>query len=652
MTRGRIISETLIERSYCQETRAKSLVSNASIAFGFMAMLAYAPAYASDLRAVGLADLSIEELSNIEITSVSRRPERLADAPASIFVITGEDIRRSGYATLPEVLRLAPNLQVARSSASGYAISARGFNNDNGLANKLLVLIDGRTVYSLSLSGVFWDMQDVMLEDIERIEVISGPGATLWGTNAVNGVINIITRSAKDTQGALIALGAGNLENGAAFRYGNKYGSNGHIRFYGKIDDIDNTTLSNDVSRQDGWERGQVGFRADWNETNQGFTLQGDTYQGKSDDRPVFDAVKVSGTNLLARWNKRLNSGSDVKLQAYYDHTKREDHLLFWDKVDVFDFEFQHGIPFELHKILWGAGYRHARDNSQDSLFFGFVPPSRNLDWVSLFIQDEVQVSKNVGLTLGIRPEKNDYTGWEYLPSARLAWTLSENQLVWGAASRAVRAPARLDRDLFFPPNGLFIRGGPDFESEVADVFELGYRAQPEYTLTYSITGYHHIYNKLRSGQPPPAVVENKMEGTVSGVEAWASYQAATAWRLSGGFTSLHKHLELEADSTDPVGPSALGNDPGRQWLLRSAFDLADRHEFDLIVRHIGSLPQPEVPSYTAIDARWGWVAPEQNVDVSLVLQNIFDSSHVEFGAAPAQSEYERGVFVKFILHI
>jgi len=622
---------------------------------GALAVLAFVPAYAAELRVANLTDLSLEELSNIEVTSVSGYAERLSDAAASIFVITAEDIRRSGSRTLPEVLRLAPNLQVARSGASGYAISARGFNNDNGLANKLLVLIDGRTVYSLSLSGVFWDMQDVMLEDIERIEVISGPGSTIWGANAVNGVINVITRVAQNTQGALVSLGGGNRDRGAAFRYGGKLGSSGHFRVYGKTDDFQNTRSANGSSAPDGWERGQVGFRADWGGTGRNFTLQGDAYKGKSEDRPIGNAVEVSGANLLARWNQQLDGGSNVRLQAYYDRADREDPLLFRDETSVFDIEFKHDIPLGAHKVLWGVGYRRAHSDMRNSLFFGFVPPVRNLSWKSLFVQDEIKLTPSLGLTVGVKFESNDYSGWEYLPSARLAWKPSGNQLLWGSVSRAVRAPARLDRELRFPPSGsvfpvgFIINGGPNFVSEVANVIELGYRAQPTGALTYSITVFHHIYDKLRSGQLPPfANIENKIEGTVNGIEAWATYQLTRAWRLSGGFTTLHKHLKLKPGSPDPTGPSALGNDPDQQWMLRSQFNFTDRHEFDVMVRRVGALPLPAVPAYTAVDARFGWRA-SRNMDVSLTLQNLLDREHAEFGAAPARSEHQRGVYLKLV---
>jgi iron complex outermembrane receptor protein len=630
--------------------RGPSPALGASACIGLLLLAGAAMAKEPDLSVSALAELSLEELINIDVTTVSRRTERLAGVPASVFVITAEDIRRSGYRTLPEVLRLAPNLQVARSGASGYAISARGFNNDNGLANKLLVLIDGRTVYSLSLSGVFWDMQDVMLEDVERIEVISGAGATLWGTNAVNGVINVITRRSSDTRGPLVSLEGGNRRSGGAARYGARLGDNGSIRLYGKADDLRRTEQADGTGLDDGWRRGQAGFRADWGDTEHGFTLQGDTYRGKSDERPVFDAVKVSGSNLLARWNTRLDGGSDLQVQSYFDHSSREDRLLFWDEIDVFDVEFQHGIPLGAHHVLWGADYRHASDNSHDSLFFGFVPRKLELEWLSLFVQDQIKLGRDLDLTLGTRAERNDYTGWEYLPSARLGWAVSDSHLLWGAVSRAVRAPARLDRELHFPPNGLFINGGPDFVSEIADVIEIGYRGQPTSDLTYSFTLFHDIYDKLRSGQPAPgAQVQNKIQGTTDGIEGWASYQVAAWWRLSAGFSTLHKDLDLEADSTDPTGPSALGNDPEQQWIVRSSFNPAERHEFDLTVRHVGSLPQPAVPGYTAVDARWGWMLPGRKAEISLTLQNLFDPRHAEFGDAATRSEYERAVSLNLL---
>ena len=608
--------------------------------------------YAAEFHAASFADLTLEQLGDIKVTSVSGRAERLSEAPASIFVITGEDIRRSGANTIPEALRLAPNLQVARTNAGSYAISSRGFNN--AIGNKLLVLIDGRTVYTPLFSGVFWDTQDVLLEDVERIEVISGPGATLWGANAVNGVINIITSPAKSTQGTMIGMGIGNREQSAFARYGAKFGDDGHFRVYGKNYGAQNTRLENGTSRPDGWQRGQVGFRADWGQSRRSFTFQGDAYDGESEERQPGGPIAISGMNLLARWNERLDSGSSFKLQAYYNRSERQDRTGFQGDADTFDIEFQHSIPVGSNKVLWGAGYRQSSDNIPSTLpplSLVFVPVNRTLNWENIFVQNEIRLSDAVDLTVGLKLESNDYTDWEYLPSARLAWKVSPQQFVWGAMSRAVRAPARLDRDfslVFTPINFQFIKGGPYFESEIANVFEVGYRAQPTQAFSYSFTAFHNMYEKLRSGQPPPAFIENQIEGVSNGIEGWAAFQATPAWRLSGGFTTLHQHFGKNPGSTDPTGPSALGNDPDQQWMLRSTLNLTEQHEFDVMVRHVSSLPQPAVPAYTAVDARWGW-RPSRTTEISLVLQNLFDRDHPEFGAAGVRSEYGRSIFLKLL---
>jgi iron complex outermembrane receptor protein len=647
------------------------------------AVLLLAPVYAAETEiktaASGLADLTLEQLANIEITSVSRRAERLSDAAASIYVITNDDIRRAGVRTLGDALRLAPNLQVARTSASGYAISARGFNNSNGLANKLLVLIDGRTVYSPVMSGVFWDQQDVMLEDVERIEVISGPGATLWGANAVNGVINVITRSAQDTQGALLAAGVGNRDNGASFRYGGKLWEDGSYRIYGKRFDLQNTENVAGASLPDGWQRGQVGFRTDWGKARHNLTIQGDTYHGKTENRPIGGPVEVSGMNLLARWSQQFSSGQDLRVQTYYDNSERQDRLGFQGDTDVFDIEFQHGIPVGAHKIMWGAGYRNSSDTVPDTLVTNplialvnrFIPPSRTLTSQNLFVQGEFNLTDRLELTAGIKAESNDYTGTEYLPSVRAAWKLADNHLLWSAASRAVRAPARLDRDFYLvavgalapvllptlpvvPPDGRgFILGGPYFESEIAKVYEIGYRAQPNSTLSYSITAFRHDYEKLRSGMPPPAFIENRIQGFTNGIEAWATLQATRNWRLSGGVTTLHKKLSVESGSPDPTGPIALGSDPDQQWMLRSSHDLSGGHELDFMLRRVGALPvqpannvaRPDVPAYTAFDLRWGWRA-NRALEVSLTLQNLADREHAEFDST---SLFGRIAFLKLV---
>jgi iron complex outermembrane receptor protein len=618
-----------------------------------LAALVLPPAHASLSQTADFADLTLEQLAEIEVTSVSRRAERLADAPASIFVIGNDDIRRSGARTLAQALRLAPNLQVARTASGTYAISSRGFNN--AIGNKLLVLIDGRTVYTPLFSGVFWDQQDVMLEDVERIEVISGPGATLWGANAVNGVINVIMRTAGENQGALITAGAGNREEAAGFRLGGKLGESGHFSIYGKTLELQNTRNAAGESLSDGWRTGQAGFRADWKNSGRTLSVQGDAYRGKGDDRPTAGRVEASGMNLLARWDERLDSRSDVQVQAYFDRSERADRTGFQGDVDTYDLEFQHAIAFGAHKALWGAGYRHSRDAVPGTLppvSIVFEPSNRTLTWQNVFVQDEARLGEGVNLTVGLKLERNDYTGWERLPTARLAWKPADSELVWAAASRAIRAPARLDRDfslVFVPLDFPIIIGGPYFESEVANVFEIGYRARPGDAVTYSITAFRHNYRKLRSGMPPPAFIENRISGFENGIEAWATWQVARAWRLSGGISTLHQHLGVEPGSNDPTGPIALGNDPDHQWQLRSQFNLTDQTELDVMVRRVGSLPAQApaaaVPGYTAVDARLGW-RPNRNMELSLALENLLDDEHAEFTTS---SVHRRSVFLRFV---
>jgi len=572
-------------------------------------------------------------------------------------VITNEDIRRSGVVSLPEALRLAPNLQVAQINASQFAISARGFNN--ALANKLLVLIDGRTVYTPLFSGVYWDTQDVLLEDIDRIEVISGPGATLWGANAVNGVINVITRSAQNTKGGLLRAEGSNLQNNAAFRYGGDIGTTGHYRVYVKQSDLQNTETANGTHITDGWRHQQMGFRADWGDKKSSFTLQGDTFTGKSDPRFIgllpLGSIEVSGTNLLSRWDQQLANGSTIRIQAYYDYTKREDSLAFQDEATVMDIQAQHGVTFGSHKILWGAGYRHGDDETQKGLLTTFFPANKSLHWSNLFAQDAIKLSDKVEFTAGGRLDKNDYTGTEFLPSIRLAWKPVNDHFIWAAASRAVRAPSRIDREFFLPGNPPFaIRGGPNFQSEISNVFEIGYRAQPVNTLSYSVTLFHHRHDKLRSGQPATSgggfFVENRIEGTTTGIEAWATYQMNQAWRLSGGLTSLRQRLHIKPDSLDPTGPSALGNDPKLQWMLRSALNLTKNTDFDVMIRHVSALPDPVISSYTAVDTQFYWRL-NHSVDLSLTLKNIFDPRHTEFAPAifMASTEFERSALLKMV---
>ena len=567
-----------------------------------------------------------------------------------MYVITHDDIRRSGATTLPEALRLAPNLLVARIDTAQYAITARGFNS--AIANKLLVLIDGRTVYTPLFSGVFWDMQDVMLEDVERIEVISGPGATLWGANAVNGVISVITRQAADSDGTLATIGGGNREAGAGVRYGGTLGGHGHFRVYAKTASLDNTERANGTAVRDEWNRSLLGFRSDLDLAKSSLTFQGDGYTSRSEDRGGMGPVRLgrlesSGISMLARWTRPLADGSDVRIQSYIDHSDRDDFGLFSPESDIFDIEAQHSMVLGQHKLLWGGGYRKASDDVDNGFLFGFVPRSRDLEWSNLFVQTELAVADSLQLTLGLKLEDNDYTGVESLPTARLAWSLSPTQLLWTGVSRAVRAPSRLDREVILPPPlGFIIRGGPYFVSEVADVVELGYRAQLGDKLTLSATVFHYDWDKLRSGQPAPAFIENMIAGSLYGVESWVTWQASDRWRLSGGLSTLENDLAIKPGSRDPVGPSALGDDPDYQVMMRASHSIGSRHELDIMLRRVAELPAPVVPAYTAVDVHYSWLV-RRDLVLSLALQNLFDDAHAESGNPSNRSELERGTYLK-----
>jgi iron complex outermembrane receptor protein len=590
--------------------------------------------------AANLADLSLEQLGNIVVLSVSRREESLAEAPASIYVITSDEIRRAGVTSIPEALRLAPNLIVARADANQYAISARGFNNV--LANKLLVMIDGRTVYTPLFSGVFWEAQDVVLEDIERIEVVSGPGATLWGANAVNGVINIITRSADKTRGLLVSGGAGNTQAGAAMRYGGALPGGGSYRVYAKYFDFDHTSVEGGGAIGDASKRGQVGFRADWNGPVDTFTVQGDAYRGEIDQNP--GERKINGANLVGRWTRKLADGAIARVQAYWDYTHREHPQQFEEHLDTFDIEGQYGFTLGAHEILVGGGFRQAHDRVVNSASQAFLPPDKRLRWSNVFVQDRIELAPTVDLTLGAKVEHNDYTGAEFLPSIRLSWQPTPAHMLWTAASRAVRAPSRIDRDVNFPGTPpFFLVGNDTFDSEISNVYEVGYRAQPTPSLSYNVTVFHHDYSRLRSlhAQPGGLVFANAIEGHTTGIEAWGIWRVLPAWRLSAGVMALRERLSVEAGSTD-TGLTQLGNDPAVQWQVRSTLDLAYNQEVDVAVRRVGALPDPTVPSYTALDARWAWRATP-GLEVSVVGQNLADPRHVEWGN---RGEIPRSVFV------
>jgi iron complex outermembrane receptor protein len=629
-----------------------------------LASSAHAGAPAADPQGADFADLSIEELANIQVTSVSKKPERLLDAPAAVFVITADDIRRSGAASLPEALRLAPNLQVARVNGANYAITARGLNGGgNSAPNKLLVLIDGRSVYTPLFSGVFWDVQDLLLEDIERIEVVSGPGGTLWGVNAVNGVINITTRSAHDTHGSLAVLRGASEGADLAFRQGGREGA-ASWRVYGKARGRSHTELASGAAVDDAWDAGQVGFRADWERGTDQFSLNGNVNRGSfgqpkpgviavSGTNPVLGTVDTRGANLTGGWQHALADGGSVNVQLYYDYTKREVPPTFTESLDIVDLQVQHTLaPIGAHHAAWGANARYSRDHVQGSQYVAFLPERLNQTWLSLFAQDEITLAPTLRATLGARVERNDYTGTEFLPSARLSWSMAPGHAFWAAASRAVRAPSRLDADTFIPGRPPYIlAGSPGVRSEVAKVFELGYRGQPLPRLSYSATLFYNDYDDLRTQElrPSRTMVDfaNLGEGHGYGIEMWGSFQATKAWRLSAGLTAMRERFQLKPGSNDAGSLQRAGFDPSHNLQLRSTYSIDAARELELAVRKVGALDIGEVPGYTALDARFGWRL-RPNLELSVAGTNL-NGSHAEYGGIATRSEVPRTVAVRLV---
>jgi len=596
--------------------------------FGLVLAAAF-PALAQD--AANLADLSLEELANLRVTSTTLRPERYAEAPASIYVITGEDIRRSGATSLPEALRLAPNLEVARVSGTTWAISARGFLNV--ITNKLLVLVDGRTLYTTVLSGVLWDAQDVMLEDIERIEVVSGPGAALFGANAFAGVINIITKDAHATRGAVVVAGTGRLSTDVAARVGVPLGERGAFRLYAMHNDRDD--LRPDASHvADRMAKTSGGFRADYAMGPDRLQVQGDGYDARITGNGAPD-VRLKGGNILANWSRPLGSDSGLSVRAYYDYARRDDPTTFIDRVGTFDIEAKYDLhPFRGHSASFGLGYRHADDRTEPSLNLRFIPQDRALIWRSAFAQDEIQLAEAWTLTVGARAQSGVFGISEFLPDLRLAWRPAASQMAWIAASKVARTPGRIDRDFFFPANPpFFIVGGPNFESERGRVYEVGYRASPNAQTTFSVTAFHQDLDRLRGGSLSDAgfVISNEIEGKTSGLEAWLLFQATSNWRLMAGYMNLSSSLHPRAGSTDAGGPGALGNDPRHTVKARSLWRVRPDVDFDVSWRYVSKLAYLEtVPSYSSTDVRLAWRAMPA-LELSLVGSDIFHKSHVEF---------------------
>src|SRR5690348_6621694 len=607
-----------------------------------------------------ISRMSIEELMNVEVTSVAKRPQRVADAAAAVFVITQEDIRRSGAASIPEALRMVPGLQVAQIDQNKWAIGSRGFNGR--FDNKLLVLIDGRSVYTPLFSGVYWNVQDVMLEDVDRIEVIRGPGATLWGANAVDGVINVITKKAKATQSAVVTAGGGTEERAAGgVRFGSKLGDNTYYRAYTKYFDWAPSVYPSGMTAHDGWDALRGGFRADWTPAGaNSLTVQGDVYRSRFNETLTVASLSApysntfpnngnySGGNILGRWN-HSSEGSSMSLQMYYDNTTIADNSLFVDHQNIFDLDFQHGFHVgDSQQFLWGLGYRSIRDRNDPSFSVSLEPNQVTLNHYSAFLQDEISLVDNrLRLTFGSKFEHNDFTGFEVQPNARLLWTLTPNQSVWTAVSRAVRTPAlteeglRLNQAVIPPatpanptpfPAVITVFGSHQFQSEDLLAYEVGYRVQATSSFSADIATFYNSYSNLRTAEPGtpflegspaptdlvvPFVASNKMGGGTYGVELFADWKVVPKWRLVGSYSYLQMDIRKNSDSQDPTPDLPNRSSPRHQWYLRSSIDLPKHFEDDTTLRFVDHLPGLNIPSYYSLDAHLGW-RPVSRFEVSI----------------------------------
>jgi iron complex outermembrane receptor protein len=586
---------------------------------------------------VDLAKLSLEELGLLEVTSVSRRPETVRDAAASIYLITREDVLRSGAQILPEALRLAPNLSVGRVDALDYGISARGQNGFES-SNKLLVMIDGRSVYSPFFAGVEWSQQLVQLEDLDRIEVVSGPGGALWGANAVNGVVNIVSRSSADTQGAMVNATVGSVDSSANLRYGGRLGANGTYRVFAGIFERGDLKRVDGSDADDGYGGHQLGFRADWTFGATSLTLQGDSSENKVDLLSGLPGPKrgyADDRNLLGRWEHRFADQSVLTVQAYYDRYARKARGVY-DSVETGDVSAQYAFAVGPHRLVVGGGHRAWRDDFENFVnAFTLSPPSRDLSMTNLFAQDQIDLRDDLTLTLGVKAENGAFTDTQWMPSARLRWKVSDQASLWGAVSRAVRNPSRLDRELVFPG----ILRASDFQPEELVAYELGYRGQPTVRMALSATLFYHDYDGVRSNEITPVSVfpvfiGNGLAGRTYGLEAWSDFDVTHRWRLSTGVSLLESDFHAKADSRDISGLAAAGADPKIRLSVRSYNQLTDRLTLNVAVRHAGEIENPptvlqDMAAYTQADARLALQVSDR-VELSVDGFDLLSSQHAD----------------------
>jgi iron complex outermembrane receptor protein len=575
-----------------------------------------------------LRTYSLEDLTNLRVTTVSKRAEPLIQAPAAIYVITADDIRRSGATSLPEALRLAPNLEVARINAYSYAITARGMNSAES-ANKLLVLVNGRSVYEPIGSGVLWQQVDVVLSNIDRIEVVSGPGGTLWGANAVNGVINVITKSAKDTDGLRVDGGAGDRQRNLALTYGGVLGGSNY-RLSLQTFERDGLDKAPGDPTDDSFRGWQGSARLGGGSPSLGYTLVANAY----DNRVGNDGGNLWGGDVMGRVFKTLSGGSRIDAQAYVasdDRSARDTH----ERRDTFNVQAQMASTFGAHEVVWGGEYRLWREYFLSTNAFHFADPRATISLGSLFAQDEWALRPDLKATIGLKLEENSYSGLDWLPNLRLAWAPSPDSLLWAAASRAVRTPNRIEREL--QADG-FLAPSPDFQSETLWAYEAGARVQLSTRASLSVSGFYNVYNDLRidafTNGGLPIVLRNGGEGESWGVEAWGTFDVTPWWRLKAGLNTLRKDFRVKAGETDLARLQIAGMDPKYQAQLRSQMELGPSADLDLALRRVGEVMSagvvgPVTPAYTEADARIGWrVRPD--LELSLAGFNLLNDHHLE----------------------
>jgi len=629
-------------------------------------------------------ELSPEQLFQATVVSASKTSEKLMDAPAAIFVLTNEDIIRSGATSIPDALRQVPGVQVAQINANNWAVSIRGFNG--ALANKLLVLVDGREVYDPLFSGVYWDIQDLVLEDIDRIEVVRGPGASLWGANAVDGVINIITKKAEDTQGNLLSFTNGNQAHAIVEgRHGGTLGDDGYYRVYGKYVNLADEETPSNANSHDGQTEERSGFRADWKNpasSKDDYTFQGDAYQSNDGDLrsvPTFTApfsqlqtehIGASGGNMLGRWTHTLSEDSHFTLQSYADYSTR-DQIIIGDQRTNFDVDAQYELPAQgAHKIIVGGGYRYSFDELTASPYASFTNDGEATNLLSGFVQDKITLEpKTWFLTLGSKFEHNDFTGFEIQPSARLQWQPDETQMVWSSISRAVRTPSRLEHDLTLNeavlpvaglPAELLLRPDPDLQSEKLVAYEVGYRNQLTPKVLVDLTAFYNDYQSLStlSFQTPsfaslpflfPITTTNNTHGETHGFEAVTDWRVRDDLKLFTSYSVLAMHLFGPPENIAVNSEAAQTQSPSQQFNIGSRWDVTKTVLFDSTLYYTSNLAGLQVPEYWRWDARLSWKVME-GLQFSLVGQNLLNGEHREFSSPTdaAAAEIGRSIYGNF----